>query len=250
MIARVLTVLSVLVAAAGPVRAASFVNFESGHVRPLALSPAGDRLFAVNTPDDRLAIYTIGAGGLTLAAEVPVGLEPVAVAARTNLAGQTEAWVVNHLSDSVSIVELDPADVTRSRVARTLLVGDEPRDIVFAGSGHGRAFITCARRGQNRFPADPAGGPQLTASGVGRADVWAFDANNLGAALGGTPLTIVQLFGDTPRALAASPDGGTVYAAVLDSGNRTTTITEQVVAANGGLPRRRRARPPGRPAPA
>ena len=36
----------------------AFVNFESGHVRPLALSPDGSRLFAVNTPDNRLAIYT------------------------------------------------------------------------------------------------------------------------------------------------------------------------------------------------
>src|SRR5439155_178346 len=125
-----------------------------------AISPAGDRLFAVNTPDNRLAIYTITAGGLTLAAEVPVGLEPVAVAARTNLAGRTEAWVVNHLSDSVSIVEVDPTDVTRSRVVRTLLVGDEPRDLVFAGSAHSRAFITCAHRGQNR-PGDP----QLTTAG-------------------------------------------------------------------------------------
>ncbi len=235
MVARVLAVLAVLVAAASA-RAGSFVNFESGHVRPLALSPAGDRLFAVNTPDNRLAIYTLGAGAVTLAAEVPVGLEPVAVAARTNLDGRTEAWVVNHLSDSVSIVEVDPTDPTRSRVTQTLLVGDEPRDIVFAGSGHDRAFITCARRGQNRFPSDPAGGPQVTTAGVGRADVWVFSANNLGAALGGTPLTIVQLFGDTPRALAASPDGGVVFAAVLDSGNRTTTVTEQVVAANGGLP--------------
>src|SRR5213080_1011385 len=231
MVARVLAVLAVLVAAASA-RAGSFVNFESGHVRPLALSPAGDRLFAVNTPDNRLAVYAVGASGLSLAAEVPVGLEPVAAAARTNLAGQTEVWVVNHLSDSVSVVEIDPSDVTRSRVARTLAVGDEPRDIVFAGSGHARAFVTAARRGQNRFAADPAGGPQLTAPGVGRADVWVFDADGARD----TPLAIVQLFGDTPRALAASSDGSVVYAAVLDSGNRTTAITEQVVSANGGLP--------------
>src|SRR5882724_8934482 len=82
----------------------SFANFETGHVRPLALSPAGNQLFAVNTPDNRLESYTITAGGLTLDAEVPVGLEPVSVATRTNAAGHTEAWVVNFLSDSVSIV--------------------------------------------------------------------------------------------------------------------------------------------------
>ncbi|MFN8641511.1 MAG: hypothetical protein U0802_07595, partial [Candidatus Binatia bacterium] len=43
------------------------------------------------------------------------------------------------------------------------------------------------------------------------------------------PLTIVTLFGDTPRALAATPDGSTVYAAVFQSGNRTTTVSEGVV---------------------
>jgi len=224
MVPRALAAVLLLVAAA-PARGGSFANFESGHVRPLALSPGGNRLFALNTPDNRLAIYTIGASGLSLAAEVPVGLEPVAVAARTNLAGQTEVWVVNHLSDSVSVVEIDPSDVTRSRVARTLSVGDEPRDIVFAGSGHGRAFVTAARRGQDRFAADPAGGPQLTAPGVGRADVWVFDADGAGD----TPLAIVQLFGDTPRALAASPSGNRVYAAVFHSGNRTASINELAV---------------------
>ena len=56
-----------------------------------------------------------------------------------------------------------------------------------------------------------------------------FDATNLGATLGGTPLTILTLFGDTPRALAVTPDGSTVYAAVFHSGNRTTTVSEGAV---------------------
>ena len=213
------------------VRAATFTNFETGHVRPLALSPGGEWLFAVNTPDARLTVYALTATGAALATEVPVGLEPVAVASRVNGGGRIEAWVVNHLSDSVSIVEIDPGDVKRSRVTRTLLVGDEPRDIVFAGSSGTRAFITAAHRGQNR-PGDP----QLTTEGVGRADVWAFDATNPGDGLGGTPLAIIALFGDTPRALATSLDGSIVYAAVFHSGNRTTTLLERVVSANGGLP--------------
>jgi hypothetical protein len=45
----------------------------------------------------------------------------------------------------------------------------------------------------------------LTTPGVGRALVWVFDPANLGATLTGTPLSIVELFGDTPRALAVSP---------------------------------------------
>ncbi len=204
---------------------ANFVTFESGAVRPLTLSPDRSKLFVVNTPDDRLEIYSVGGAGLTPADSVPVGLEPVAVAARSN----TEVWVVNHLSDSISIVDVGS---TPPRVVRTLLVGDEPRDIVFAGPGGNRAFITTAHRGQNT-PLQPTIGTVLTTPGIGRADVWVFDAANLGASLGGTPLTIVTLLGDTPRALATSPDLNTVYAAVFESGNRTTALSEGVVC-NGG----------------
>src|SRR5262249_57002290 len=112
MLARALIVVSLLgaVAVAPAARAASFVEFESGQVRPLALSPDGTHLFAVNTPDNRLEIFDVAADGTLVPRTpadysthtVPVGLEPVAVAARTN----TEVWVVNHLSDSVSIVDL------------------------------------------------------------------------------------------------------------------------------------------------
>src|SRR5215510_4358463 len=167
------------------VLAASFVTFETGQVRPLALSPDGTRLFAVNTPDGRLEIFNVTASGLSRGGSVPVGMEPVAVAARSD----HEVWVVNHLSDSVSIVDLSGAV---PRVVRTLLVGDEPRDIVFAGPGGNRAFITTAHRGQQRVSAalagvPGAGDPQLTTAGVGRADVWVFDVTNLGTVLGGRP---------------------------------------------------------------
>ncbi|MBZ4421745.1 YncE family protein [Myxococcus sp. RHSTA-1-4] len=198
----------------------TFIEFDSGHVRPLAMSPDGTKLFAVNTPDNRLEVFSITSSGLSLIAEVPVGMEPVAVAARSN----TEVWVVNHLSDSVSVVSLSETP----RVVRTLLVGDEPRDIVFAGT-NGYAFITTAHRGQHR--TDPsiasvpgAGDPQLTTPSVGRADVWVFNPASLGTTLGGTPLRIVTLFGDTPRGLAVSPDKKTVYAAIAQSGNQTTTL--------------------------
>jgi DNA-binding beta-propeller fold protein YncE len=218
----------------GDALANTFVNFESGHTRPLSLSPAGDLLFAVNTPNASLSILEVDGSGLTLAAEIPVGLEPVAVASRVNTSsGKTEAWVVNQLSDSVSVVEVDAANPAASRVKHTLLVGDEPRDIVFGGSPVVKAFITTARRGQN-LPASID--PKLNSEGVPRALVWAFHAQSVGAGIGGAPLTILELFGDSPRALAVSPDGSTVYAAVLHSGNGTTTIPEQPVAANGGTP--------------
>ena len=44
--------------APSPLRA-EFVTFESGQVRPLALSPSGGRLFALNTPDGQLEIFAV-----------------------------------------------------------------------------------------------------------------------------------------------------------------------------------------------
>jgi DNA-binding beta-propeller fold protein YncE len=124
--------------------------------------------------------------------------------------------VVNALSDSVSIVDIRD----RPHVKQTLLVGDEPRDIVFAGPDQ-KAFISAAFRGQNHptFTID-----DMFTPGLGRGDVWVFDSDNPGADLGGTPITIVNLFTDAPRSLAVSPDGNTVYAAGFMSGNQTTTI--------------------------
>src|SRR5687768_8072352 len=157
--------------AVGP---AAALHFESGPVRPVALAPDGSRLFVANTADGTLEIFRVTAAGVEAEAAVPVGIDPVTAVART----ATEVWVVNHVSDSVSVVDVASAP---PRVVRTLLVGDEPRDLVFAGPGRGRAFITTAHRGQRR--SDPelagvpgAGDPQLTVAGVGRADVWVFDA--------------------------------------------------------------------------
>lgn len=220
-------ILSALLLQNSPASASSsYALFESGQVRPLALSPNGQRLYAVNTPDNRLEVFAVTANGLLPLGSVTVGLEPVAVAVRDN----HEVWVVNHLSDSVSVV-----DVTlpiAPRVVRTLLVGDEPRDIVFGGPNGSRAFITAAHRGQNA-PFDP----QLTTPGIGRADVWVFDADNLGStSLGGVPLNIISLFSDTPRALAVSPDGQRVYAAGFHTGNKTTSLHRNLVGPNGGLP--------------
>jgi DNA-binding beta-propeller fold protein YncE len=209
---------------------AAYVNFEAGHVRPLALSPDGSRLFAVNTPDNQLAIFDVTPEGLALRAEIAVGLRPVAVAVRDAGSGALEAWVVNHLSDSESIVAVDTADPAKSRVVRTLIVGDEPRDIVFGGAGF--AFISTARRGQH----DTVPAANLSIPGLPRALVWVFNVSNTGAGIGGTPVNVIGLFTDAPRGLAVSPNGNTVYAAGFRSGNQTTIVAEGDVVSGGGVP--------------
>jgi len=201
-----------------PASSNPYTLFESLQVRPVALSPSGKLLFVCNTPDNRLEVFAVGSdGSLHPLTSVTVGLEPVAVAARSD----HEVWVVNHVSDSVSVVNVNGAFAT---VSRTLLVGDDPSDIVFAGDDLSRAFITTAHRGQNT--GDPY---DLQTPGVGRADVWVFDANNLGADAGGDRLTKITLFADTPRALAVTPDHRTVYAAAYLSGNQTTSVSEYAV---------------------
>jgi len=160
----------------------SVVVFESGPVRPLALSVDGQRLYVVNAPANCLEIYSVENDSLRLVSSVSVGLEPVAVAERNT----NEVWVVNHLSDSVSVVRLDGTP----RVLRTLQVGDEPRDVVFAGSNRERAFITAANRGQNRPGFTSA---SLITPSTGRADIWIFDATQLDESLNGKPLTVLTL---------------------------------------------------------
>jgi DNA-binding beta-propeller fold protein YncE len=209
-----------------PQPANSYTLFETLQVRPLALSSDGHTLYALNTPDNRLEIFHVVEGkALRSVGSVEVGLEPISVALRND----NEVWVVNHLSDSVSVVRICEDG---AHVVRTLLVGDEPRDVVFGGPGKNLAFITTAHRGQNS-PDDP----DLFTPGAGRADVWVFDANNLGAAPGGSRVTKLTFFADTPRALAVTPDGNTVYAAAYFSGDQTTVVSDSAVAeAYGQLP--------------
>ncbi len=215
--------------------AGDFLAFESGPVRPVALTPDGNTLLAVNTPDNHLEIFSITDGALTKTASVPVGMEPVSVVARNN----GEAWVVNFLSDSVSVVDLT---ATPPQVVRTLLVGDEPRDIQFAGTGTiDRAFITTAHRGQHRehpsIAAVPgAGDPGLLTPSIPRLDVWVFDAKNPGSSVGGNPIEILSFFSDSPRPLAVTPDRTTVYVAALFSGNQTAVIGAGQVQGNAPGP--------------
>jgi YVTN family beta-propeller protein len=127
-----LGVLSVAPAAFAQVPLENFVNFEARQTNPIRLSPDGKWLLAVNSADARLSVFNTTQTPPLLAGEIAVGLEPVSVNARTN----NEAWVVNEVSDSISIVSLASGTVTD-----TIHVKDEPADVVFAGE---LAFVSVA----------------------------------------------------------------------------------------------------------
>ncbi|HMI30867.1 MAG TPA: FlgD immunoglobulin-like domain containing protein [Candidatus Limnocylindrales bacterium] len=174
-----------------------FRNFETLQVHPLAITPDGSKLLVLNTPDARLEVFAIGSGTLDTLGEVPVGMEPVSVAAQDD----STAWVVNNLSDDVSIV-----DLRTMSVRATVRVGDEPTDIVFAGNPL-KAFVCVSDEDA----------------------VKAFDPATLAPAFPST-----EIFGRHPRALAVSGDGSVVYVGVLDAGNRTHSVSAQAVSALGG----------------
>lgn len=184
---------------------ADFTNFETEPVRPLLLSPDRRRLYAMNTADDRIQIFAVEDSGLRSLGEVAVGLRPVAMALR----GSDELWVVNHLSDSVSAVDVrDPA---RAQVLRTHAVGDEPRDIVGAGPDGRFILVATARRPwPAALGADADGSPTEGTLALGA--VWAFDAAEPRRAPVEIPLPSMKL-----RSLAVAADGRRVYAAVPDS---------------------------------
>ncbi len=146
-----------------------FVNFESPQVHPLDITPDGQTLLAANTADGQLEVFSIIAGLPVRRGSVAVGVDPVSVRARSN----GEAWVVNQVSDSVSVV-----DLATMRVVRTIAVGDEPADVVFAGAKSPRAFVSLAA--SNR--------------------VVAFDPNAVAPVFATIPISGAQ-----PRALAVSP---------------------------------------------
>lgn len=163
---------------------AAYTNFESSHVHPVALTPSGARLLAVNTPDGLLEVFAVGPqGDLVPEAAIPVGLEPVSVAVRS----ETEAWVVNNLSDSISVV-----DLTTASTVETLFPGDEPSDVAFA---NGKAFVAVSQEDRIRVYTDLVSPPDT-----------------------------IDLDGRDVRALAVSEDGASVYAVVMRSGNRTAAL--------------------------
>lgn len=173
------------------------VNWENHPIRAVDLSPDRTLLAVAHTADNRVQFFDVREAEPVPAGHVVVGVDPVAVRFRND----GELWVANHISDSISIV-----DVAARRVRSTLATADEPFDIAFAG---GRAFVSCSQ--VNRVlvfdPANPAAAP-----------------------------AVVPIAAEDPRALAVSPDGRTLYAAIFESGNASTILAGGLININAALP--------------
>ena len=168
----------------------TFVNFETAPVHPIELSPDGRTLAVCNLPDARIELFDVTEDVPVALGSVTVGLDPTSIRFRTT----NEIWVVNQLSDSISVVDLNAR-----RVVATLATLDAPADVVFAGSPR-RAYVT----------------------GTTLNTVQVFDPVTRAQ----TALIAIQ--GERPKALATSPDGRFVYAAISESGNGSTILAGEV----------------------
>lgn len=180
-----------------------YLAFEARQTHPV--ERVGDLLLAVNSPAGTLAVYDLSepwsGGAPHLRWEVPVGVEPISVRARS----ATEAWVVSEVSDAVSVVDLEAG-----LVVATLQAPDEPSDLVFVGD---TAVVSCARSNLLRL----------------------FGATTR-AETGQIPLR-----GNYPTSIEKSASGDRIYVAFLLSGNRTTVLPPDLTPAppapeNSALP--------------
>jgi DNA-binding beta-propeller fold protein YncE len=173
-----------------------YINWENHPVHALDISPDKTRMALTHTADNRVQLFDISLGKPVKLGSVKVGLDPVSVRFRNN----NELWVVNHISDSVSIVGFD-----QRIVKQTLQTADEPFDLVFANN---KVFVSCSQANQ----------------------IQVFDPENLTQAA-----VSIDVFAEDPRSMAVSPDGSKVYVAAFESGNKTTILAGGIDESDGTL---------------
>jgi DNA-binding beta-propeller fold protein YncE len=110
-------------------------SFEFAVVHPHDSTPDGRRVLELDSSRGTLEIGYLDGATVTRRAVVKVGMQPVSVRA----ASDREAWVVDPIADSISIVDLDTATVTT-----TLQTAPQPTDVVFSGLPS-LAYVTVAQ---------------------------------------------------------------------------------------------------------
>ena len=113
-----------------------YPSFLSPHARPILVHEG--RVFVVNTPADTIDV--IDSRTRQIIHRIDVGIDPVSLAVRPD---GRELWVANHVSDSVSVIDINPKSRTYLRVVDTVqdfdlrakaTRFDEPVGIAFASN--------------------------------------------------------------------------------------------------------------------
>jgi hypothetical protein len=173
-----------------------YVNWENHPVHALDISPDKTRLAVTHTADNRVQLFDISLGYPTRIGHVKVGVDPVSVRFRDN----NELWIVNHISDSVSIVDFE-----NKRIINTLQTKDEPFDVIFANN---KAFVSCSQANQ----------------------IMIYNLNDVNA----LP-EIIDVMAEDPRAMTVNDNGSKVYIASFESGNKTTILAGGIDETTGTL---------------
>ena len=170
-------------------REVGYPTFLSPHSNPIV--SAGDRVFVANTPADTIDL--IDPATLAVTARVKVGIDPVSLALRPD---GKELWVSNHVSDSVSVIDIDASSDRYLQIIATIsdfdpatraTRFDEPVGIAFASnekayvalSSENRiAVIDVASRQISRRLVITAQDPRAIAVRGDRLYVIPFESNN------------------------------------------------------------------------
>lgn len=122
-------------------------TFVSPHSRPIAVH--NDQIFVANTPADTVDV--IDAITEKVINRISVGIDPVSITIRPD---GKEVWVANHISDSVSVIDNDPASPTYFNIIATIqqfdsqraTSFDEPVGIAFANNQ--KAYVALSSENQ------------------------------------------------------------------------------------------------------
>jgi len=174
-------------------------SFLSPHFRPIAFHR--NLVFVANTPADTVDI--IDAGTKEIIRRVPVGIDPVSLSVRPD---GLEIWVSNHISDSVSVIDTDPASASHLHVVATIqdinpencsTRFDEPVGIAFANnrkayvalsSENKIAVIDVPSRRVTNYLVIPAQDPRAIVVRDGKLFVLPFESNNKTQLSGGSEI--------------------------------------------------------------
>lgn len=158
-------------------------NYNVEPVSGIVFSDNSARAYVVNQPGARLAAFNVDT--LHRIWEAPIGPGTAAMVRRP---GTNELWLVDRVTSTVGVVDID-----QRRLVRTLRVGAEPHGIAFSANGD-RAYVAC--------------------SGADRVDVVRVDTFSV--------VNSIPIPAREPRAILRV--GAAVYVAALLSGNGTAPL--------------------------